>query len=110
MSQHSMRIFTGSAHPALAREIAKALEVPLGRTTTTHLADSEIHVQVDEVVRDQDIVFIHPCSAPVNDNLSVVISFFPYARQDRMARRRESISARLVANLLESQGADRVIS
>jgi ribose-phosphate pyrophosphokinase len=105
---HSMRIFSGSAHPALAHEIADALGV-------------------DEVVRDQDIFFIQPCSFPVNDNLmelllyldafrrasvssvSVVIPYFPYARQDRMARGRESISARVVANLLESQGANRVI-
>ncbi|HLE16351.1 MAG TPA: ribose-phosphate diphosphokinase [Anaerolineales bacterium] len=127
MSQHAMRIFSGSAHPALAQEIAEVLGVPVGKTTTTHLADSEIHVKVDEVVRDQDIFFIQPCSVPVNDNLmelllyldalrrasvssvSVVIPYFPYARQDRMARGRESISARVVANLLESQGADRVI-
>jgi ribose-phosphate pyrophosphokinase len=127
MSQHSMRIFSGSAHPALAQEIAEALDVPVGKTTTTKLPDSEIHVQVDEVVRDLDIFFIQPCSVPVNDNLmeillyldafrrasvnsvSVVIPYFPYARQDRMARGRESISARVVANLLESLGANRVI-
>jgi ribose-phosphate pyrophosphokinase len=82
---------------------------------------------IDEVVREQDIFFVQPCSVPVNDNLmelllyldafrrasvhsaSVVIPYFPYARQDRMVRGRESISARVVANLLENQGADRVI-
>lgn len=124
---HSLRIFAGSAHPALAQEVAAIFKVPLGKNTTCHLPDSEIHVTIDEVVRDQDIFFIQPCSAPVNDHLveillyldafrrasvhsvSVVIPYFPYARQDRMARGREAISARVVANLLENQGADRVI-
>jgi ribose-phosphate pyrophosphokinase len=127
MSNHPLRIFSGSAHPALAREIADILKVPLGKSTTTHLNDSEIHVMIDEVVRDQDIFFIQPCSYPVNDNLmelllyldafrrasahsiSVVIPYFPYSRQDRMANGREAISARVVANLLETQGASRVM-
>jgi ribose-phosphate pyrophosphokinase len=111
----------------LAREIADILHVELGRATTRHLPDSEIHVMLDEVVRDQDIFIIQPCSAPVNDNfmelllyldafrrasahsVSVVTPYFPYARQERMAQGREAISARVVANMLESQGARRVI-
>ena len=127
MSTHPLRIFTGSAHPDLAQEVADHLGVPLGRSTTRRLPDSEIHVMLDEVVRDQDIFFIQPCPIPVNDHLmelllyldafrrasvhsaSVVIPYFPYARQDRMARGRESISARVVANLLETMGASRVI-
>lgn len=82
---------------------------------------------IDEVVRGQDIFLIQPCSAPVNDSLmelilyldafrrasvycvSVVMPYFPYARQERMARGREAISARVVANMLETGGADRVI-
>jgi ribose-phosphate pyrophosphokinase len=124
---HPLRIFSGSAHPTLAQEIADTLGVPLGKATTQALPDSEIHVMIDEVVRDQDIFLVQPCSIPVNDNLmelllyldafrrasahriSVVIPYFPYARQDRMARGREAISARVVANLLENQGATRVI-
>lgn len=127
MSTHPLRIFSGSAHPALAQEIAGLLGAPMGRATTRHLPDSEVYVTIDEVVRDQDIFLVQPCSAPVNDNLmelllyldafrrasahriSVVIPYFPYARQDRMARGREAISARVVANLLENQGASRVI-
>jgi ribose-phosphate pyrophosphokinase len=127
MPNHPLRIFTGSAHPDLALEIADILQVPLGKSTTRHLPDSEIHVNIDEVVREQDIFLVQPCSVPVNDNLvelllyldafrrasvhsvSVVIPYFPYARQDRMARGREAISARVVANLLENQGANRVI-
>jgi ribose-phosphate pyrophosphokinase len=127
MSGHSLRIFSGSAHPELAHEIATRLGVSLGKAVTHHLPDSEILVLVEEVVRDQDIFLIQSCPAPVNDNLmeillyldalrrasaheiSVVIPYFPYARQDRMAHGRESISARVIANLLENQGASRVI-
>lgn len=127
MSTHPLRIFSGSAHPELAVEVATLLGTTVGKATTRRLPDSEIHVMIDEVVRDQDIFFIQPCSAPVNDNLmelllyldafrrasahsvSAVIPYFPYARQDRMARGREAISARVVADLLETQGAARII-
>lgn len=126
-SYHPLRIFSGSAHPALAQEVAELLGVGLGQATTRRLPDSETHVMLDEVVRDQDIFIVQPCSEPVNDNLvelllyldafrrasahsvSVVIPYFPYARQERMAQGRESISARVVANMLEAMGARRVI-
>ncbi|MFZ4851274.1 MAG: ribose-phosphate diphosphokinase [Caldilinea sp.] len=126
-SYHPLRIFAGSAHPALAREIAEILHVRLGASTTQRMPDSEIHVMLEEVVRDQDIFFIQPCSEPVNEHLvelllyldafrrasahtvSVVIPYFPYARQERMAKGRESISARVVANMVEMGGARRVI-
>jgi ribose-phosphate pyrophosphokinase len=127
MSHHPMRIFSGSAHRELAVEVAGLLDTTVGKSTTRRMADSEIHIMIDEVVRDQDIFFIQPCAVPVNDNLmelllyldafrrasahsvSAVIPYFPYARQDRMARGREAISARVVADLLESQGAARVV-
>jgi ribose-phosphate pyrophosphokinase len=127
MSNHPLRIFTGSAHPDLAQEVAEILDVPLGNSNTRFFDDSEVYVTIEEVVRDQDIFLIQPCSQPVNDHLieallyldafrrasahsiSVVMPYFPYARQDRMASGREAISARVVANLLEAQGAGRVI-
>lgn len=127
MPEHPLRVFSGSAHPTLAAEIANILNIPLGKATTTHMPDSEIHVMIDEVVREQDIFLVQPCPAPVNDHLmelvlyldafrrasahsvTVVIPYFPYARQDRMANGREAISARVVANLLEGMGASRVI-
>ena len=59
--QKQLRIFTGSAHPELAIEIANILGVPLGEAETTHLPDSEIHVKIEEVVRGQDVFFIQPC-------------------------------------------------
>ncbi|MGL4651136.1 MAG: ribose-phosphate diphosphokinase [Caldilineaceae bacterium] len=126
-SYHPLRVFAGSAHTQLADEIAQILGITLGRATTRRLPDSEIHIMIDEVVRDQDIFFIQPCSAPVNDHLmemmlyldafrrasahrvSVVIPYFPYARQERMAQGREAISARVVANMLEWMGVERVI-
>ena len=126
-NRHPLRIFSGSSHRELAEEIANILNVPLGRTITTRFADSETHVMVDEVVRDQDIFLLQPCSVPVNDNLmelllyidafrrasahsiSALIPYFPYGRQERMSRGREAISARVVANMLEMLGAGRVL-
>ena len=127
MAEHPLRLFSGTAHPGLAQEIAEILHVPLGKSTTTIFPDSETHVTIDEVVREQDIFIVQPCSSPVNQHLmelllyvdafrrasahsvSVLIPYFPYARQDRMAKGREAISARVVANLLESLGVNRVI-
>jgi ribose-phosphate pyrophosphokinase len=124
---HPLRIFSGSAHRELAQDVADILGVPIGKTTSTFLPDSEIHVMLDEVVRGQDIFFIQPGSSPVNDHLmetllyldafrrasahrvSVVMPYFPYARQDRMSRGREAVSLRVVANLLETMGASRVV-
>ncbi|MDR3575148.1 MAG: ribose-phosphate pyrophosphokinase [Anaerolineaceae bacterium] len=127
MSNHSLRVFSGSAHPMLAQEIADLLGVSLGKSTARQFPDGEIHVMIDEVVRDQDIFFVQPCCSPVNDNImemilyldafrrasthsvTLVLPYFPYARQDRMVKGREAISARVVANLIENQGASRVI-
>ena len=122
-----LRIFSGSANRALAQAVTQHLGINLSPVTVTHLSDSEIHVQVEELVRHQDVFVIQPCAAPVNDNLvellllldafrrasarctNVVMPYFPYARQDRMARGRESISAKVVARALEMAGASRII-
>jgi ribose-phosphate pyrophosphokinase len=122
-----MRLFSGSANRPLARAVAEQLGIELSPLSVTHLADSEIHVQIKELVRHLHVFIIQPCSAPVNDNLvelvlavdafrrasarrvNVVIPYFPYARQDRMARGREAISAKIVARALEMAGARRVI-
>jgi ribose-phosphate pyrophosphokinase len=127
IEDHPLRIFSGSAHPELAREIASLLGSELGKSTAEKFPDSETHVEINEVVRGQDIFFIQPCSTPVNDNLmeliltldafrrasahtiSVVIPYFPYARQERMAKGREAISARVAASMIESMGVRRVI-
>lgn len=127
MIEHPLRIFSGSSHPELAKEIADILGVALGKSTSEVFPDSETYVTIDEVVRGQDIFIIQPCSIPVNDNLmellllidafrrasahsiNVVIPYFPYSRQERMAKGREAISARVVASMIEELGARRVI-
>ncbi len=127
VATHPLRVFSGSANRPLAEEVARHLHIKLGRARTTRLPDSEIHVMIEEVVRGQDIFIIQSCSAPVNEHLielllyvdafrrasthsiTVVMPYFPYARQDRMSRGREAISAKVVATLLESLGANRVI-
>lgn len=124
---HDLRLFSGSSHPELANEISRILDVPLSNCSTNLLPDSELHVMINDVVREQDVFFIQPCSVPVNDNLmeiflyldafkrasancvSLVMPYFPYARQDRMARGRESVSARVVAYILERLATRRVI-
>ena len=120
-------LFSGSANLPLAQAIARKLGIELSSLAVTHLPDSEIHVQVNELVRHQDVFLIQPCAAPVNDNIvellllldafrrasarriNVVIPYFPYARQDRMAKGREAISAKLIARSIEMAGAHRVI-
>lgn len=124
---NEIRVFSGSANRPLAEAVARKLGISLSPMTITHLPDSEIHVQIDELVRRQDVFIIQPCSKPVNDNfielllmldafrrasarrINVVIPYFPYARQDRMAAGREAISAKLMARALEMAGARRVI-
>ncbi len=126
-THHPLRIFSGTANRPLAEAVADILNTALGQCTTTHLGDSEIHVAIDEVVRDQDVFIIQPCSAPVNDNLmelllyvdafrrasaheiTAVMPYFPYGRQERMARGREAISAKVVATVLETMGVSRVL-
>lgn len=127
IATHPLRVFSGSANRPLAEEVARHLRIKLGRATTTWLPDSEIHVMIDEVVRGQDVFIIQSCSEPVNEHLmelllyidafrrasahsiTVVMPYFPYARQDRMARGREAISAKVVVTMLETLGANRVI-
>jgi ribose-phosphate pyrophosphokinase len=122
-----IRLFSGSANRPLSRAVAAHLGIELSTATTTHLPDGEIHVQIYELVRHRHIFIVQPCAAPVNDNLvelllmvdafrrasarriNVIIPYFPYARQDRMARGREAISAKLVARALEMAGARRVV-
>lgn len=126
-AHHPLRIFSGTANRPLAEAVARILNTSLGKCTTTHLKDSEIHVMIDEVVRDQDVFIIQPCSRPVNDHLielllyidafrrasaheiTAVIPYFPYGRQERMARGREAISAKVVARMLETLGVSRVV-
>ena len=127
MTNHPLHIFSGSSFPELAKEITRELNIDLGKATTTYLPDSEIHVILNELVRDHDVFMVQSITRPVNDSImelllyidafrrasankiNVIIPYFPYARQERMARGREAISARVIANLIEQQGASRVV-
>ena len=111
----------------MAKKIADAVGVPLGKTSVDRFSDGEIRINIEESIRGDEIFIIQSTSAPVNDNLmellimidalrrasastiNVVMPYYGYARQDRKARSREPITAKLVADMLEKAGADRVI-
>lgn len=123
-----VKIFTGRANPELAAEIASYLGANLSPIQIRNFSDGEIYVQVQESIRGDDVFFIQPTCNPVNENLmemliaidafkrasantiNVVIPYYGYARQDRKSAGREAISAKLVADLISSAGANRVIA
>jgi ribose-phosphate pyrophosphokinase len=123
-----LKVFTGRANPQLAQKICDYLQIPLGKGDTELFPDGELIVKVDEDVRGRDCFIVQPTSHPVNAHLmelfiwidtlkrasaqrvTAVIPYFGYARQDRKDEGRTPITAKLVANLLERAGADRVVS
>ena len=122
------KVFCGTANPALADSICAYLGVPRGRAEHGHFSDGESRYQILENVRGADVFVVQPCCSPVNHHLmqlllmidafkrasawriTAVIPYYPYARQDRKDRPRVAISAKLVADLLETAGASRVLS
>jgi len=128
MNHDRLKIFTGNAHPALAREICQWLDKPLADSEIRQFSDGEIHLQIQENVRGEDVFVVQPTSTPVDRNLmelllildalkrasakriTAVLPYYGYARQDRKDRPRVPISARLVAAVLETAGADRVLT
>jgi ribose-phosphate pyrophosphokinase len=129
MTRHGdLKLFTGNANPELAEEIAEHIGVALGECTVGRFSDGEVQIKLGESVRGSNVFVIQPTSAPVNEHLmellimidalkrasartiNVVIPYYGYARQDRKARARDPITAKLVANLLQTAGASRVIS
>ncbi len=123
-----LKVFTCNSNPELAREICEHIGVALGSSNVNHFSDGEISVHINESVRGADVFVIQSTSAPVNDHLmellvtvdalkrasaksiNVVIPYYGYARQDRKARARDPITAKLVANLIEVAGVNRVIT
>src|SRR6478672_7302361 len=123
-----LKVFTGRANPQLSQKICDYLQIPLGRGQTESFPDGELLVKVEEDVRGRDCFIVQPTSHPVNAHLmelfiwidtlkrasaqrvTAVIPYFGYARQDRKDEGRTPITAKLVANLLERAGADRVVS
>ena len=123
-----MKIFTGNANPALAQEICKLIGIKLGEAEVKSFADGEASVSLYETVRGSDVFLINSTCKPVNDSLmellimidalkrasagriTAVIPYFGYARQDRKAKARDPITAKLVANMITTAGADRVLT
>ena len=124
----NIKIFTGNSHPELAKEIADLLGLPLGKSKVSTFSDGEISVDIGETVRGTDVFIVQSTSSPVNDNLmellimidafkrasagriTVVMPYYGYARQDRKAKSRDPITAKLVADLITAAGAYRVLT
>ncbi|SIS62184.1 ribose-phosphate diphosphokinase [Salimicrobium flavidum] len=122
-----LKVFTLNSNPALAEEIVSNIGIELGKCTVTTFSDGEVQINIDESIRGCDVYVVQSTSAPVNQHLmellimidalkrasansiNIVMPYYGYARQDRKARSREPITAKLVANLLQTAGADRVI-
>lgn len=124
----NIKIFTGNAHPQLAKDIADILGIPVGSSKVGTFSDGEISVDINETVRGTDVFVVQSTNSPVNDNLmellimidafkrasagriTAVIPYYGYARQDRKAKSRDPITAKLVADLITAAGADRVLT
>lgn len=128
MSMSEVRIFTGNANPALAQSISDVIGTPLGWAKVSTFSDGEISVNIEESVRGKHVFVVQPTCPPVNDNLmellilidafkrasaervTAVVPYYGYARQDRKAKARDPITAKLVADILTSAGADRILT
>ncbi|PRO64393.1 ribose-phosphate diphosphokinase [Alkalicoccus urumqiensis] len=124
----NLKVFTLSSNPDLAYEITKEIGVPMGKSSVQRFSDGEIQINIEESIRGCDIYVIQSTSSPANEHImellimidalkrasartiNIVLPYYGYARQDRKARSREPITAKLVANLLETAGATRVIT
>ena len=118
---NEIKLFSGNSNRELAEAIAKKLNTEVGDIEACTFSDGEINVHIAETVRGRDLFIIQSTCSPVNDNLmdllimiagriTAVIPYFGYARQDRKARSRDPITAKLVANLITAAGADRVLT
>jgi ribose-phosphate pyrophosphokinase len=123
-----LKVFSGSAHPQLTREIADFLGIPVGQARLRRFPDSEVSFQIDENIRGTDVFIVQPTSNPVDEHLmemlimvdafrrssaariTAVVPYYGYARQDRKDKPRVPISAKLVANLLSASGTNRVLT
>lgn len=129
MVSNSLMVFSGNANPKLALSVTQHLNIPLGRATVNRFSDGEVAVEINENVRGQDVFVLQSTCAPTNDNLmelmimvdalrrasarriTAAIPYYGYARQDRRPRSaRMAISAKVVANMLQSVGVDRVLT
>ena len=123
-----IKIFTCNSNRPVAEQIAQTLGLPVGKSEVTHFSDGEVAVSLHESVRGSECFIVQSTSTPVNDNImellimidamkrasaariTAVVPYFGYARQDRKAKARDPISAKLVADLITTAGADRVLT
>ena len=129
MANANLMVVSGNANPLLAKEVARRLAIPVGRMSVGRFSDGEVNVEILENVRGRDVFVLQSTSTPTNDNLmeimvivdalkrssaariTTAIPYFGYARQDRRPRSaRVAISAKVVANMLEAAGVDRVLT
>ncbi|MBS5216863.1 MAG: ribose-phosphate diphosphokinase, partial [Sutterella wadsworthensis] len=129
MVPESMMVFAGNANPKLAQAVTEYLHIPLGRASVARFSDGEVSVQLLDTVRGKDVFVLQSTCAPTNDNLmellimvdalkrasarriTAAIPYYGYARQDRRPRSaRVAISAKVVANMLQSAGVDHVLT
>ena len=129
MSNVNLMVVSGNANPLLAKDVARRLSIPVGRISVGRFSDGEVNVEILENVRGRDVFVLQSTSTPTNDNLmeimvivdalkrssaariTAAIPYFGYARQDRRPRSaRVAISAKVVANMLEAVGVDRVLT
>ena len=124
MSFSDLMLFALSSNQELAQRVSCEMGLPLGKSTVRQFSDGEIQVNIEESIRGKDVYILQSTSSPVNDNLmeilimvdasaqsiNVVMPYYGYARQDRKARAREPITSKLVANMLEVAGVDRLLT
>ena len=125
---HSIKLFSLSANPQLAKEISEATGIPLSSIELNRFADGEINVNIPETVRGHHVFLVQPTNEPVNENImellitidamkrasakniNIIMPYYGYSRQDRKSRSRQPISAKLIADLLQTAGATRVLA
>lgn len=128
LPSNGIKLFAGNANPELAKRVAEKLGQPLGVVRASKFADGEIRIEIQESARGSDVFILQPTCAPANDNLmelfilldafrrasarsiTVVMPYYGYARQDKKVKPREPITARLVADIIQMCGADRVVT
>ncbi len=128
MAHGNLMVFSGNANPVLAAQVARFLQIPIGRAEVGAFSDGEVFVEILENVRGRDVFVLQPTCAPTNDHLMELLTmidalkrasanritaampYFGYARQDRKSRSRTAITAKLVADLITSAGASRVLT
>ena len=124
----NLKVFSGSSHPTLAQEICEQIGIPLGKSSTTRFSNENLKIRIEENVREQDVFVVQTACSPLSENIvellitldalkhasakrvTAVIPYFPYGRSDKKDEPRISISARLMADLLATSGADRVLT